>query len=392
MGCKRMFFTKEIDIFGTTLNTFRCCFSKPQWNHFTTYLHGLLLGERGEKNIQDIAGNTLNGRHQSSLNRFLTQHKWNVLQLNALRLKQSLPCRRGGVLIVDDTIIEKSGKTMDGVGYLFDHCKGKSVRCHDIVSTFYYKGDMQVPLYFTPYMKEEHATGLEVWFKTKIQIALDLLRMSLVQVHPEAVVFDTWYMSKELVDFLNSRGLVWVSAAKSNRLIETGDTWMSVSRYVKTLPRQAFTSINTVVGEQRFKWIYETTMMMKNSGRVKLVILRERRNSKTCTFLVSNNTSLDGLQVLEYYKKRWAIEVFHRDCKQHLGMGEYQVRRLDAVVIHLHLVVLAYTLLKNAWCNPFLNHLLNGVRAIGSACKKLKRWVFDQFSKISKKHTTSQSI
>ena len=77
-------------------------------------------------------------------------------------------------------------------------------------------------------------------------------------------------------------------------------------------------------------------------------------------------------------KKRWAIEVFYRDCKQHLEIGEYQVRRLDAVVIHLHLVVLAYTLLKNVWCNPSFTILLNGVRAIGSMCKRLKRWVFDQ--------------
>ena len=375
----RMFFTKDIDVFGTTLRNYRCCFSKPQWNHFNTYLHGLLLGEKGEKNIQDIADNQLQGRHQSSLNRFLTQHKWNVRRVNALRLKQSLPYHKGGFLIVDDTIIEKSGKQMDGVGFLFDHCKGKSVRCHDIVSTFYHNGDMHVPLYFTPYVKEEHAIELDIWFKTKIQIALDLLRKSLTQVSPEVVVFDAWYMSKELVDFVNGRGLVWVSQAKSNRLIQVDDgSWISVHVFAQGLSKQVFNHIDKVVDERRFKWIYETTMMMKHVGMVKLVVLRQRKNSKTFTFLVSNNTALDGLQILEYYKKRWAIEVFHRDCKQHLGMGEYQVRRLDAVVIHLHLVVLAYTLLKNAWCNPLLTIIFDGVRAIGSICKRLKRWVFNQ--------------
>jgi SRSO17 transposase len=373
-----MFFTKDIDIFSTTLRSYRCCFSKPQWNHFNTYMKGLLLGERGEKNIQDIADNQLQGRHQSSLNRFLTQHRWDVRRVNALRLKQSIPNRNGGVLGIDDTIIEKSGKQMDGVGYLFDHCKGKIVRCHDIVSTFYHKGERQVPLYFTPYIKEEHATGLAIWFKTKIQIALDLLRKSLLQITPEVVVFDAWFMSRELVDFVNCRGLVWVSQAKSNRLIQVDDSWIAVSRYTKGLPKQEFTRIDTVVDEQRFKWMYETSLVMKNIGVVKLVILRERRNSKTCTFLVSNNTDLDGLQVLKYYKKRWAIEVFYRDCKQHLGMGEYQVRQLDAVVIHLHLVVFAYTLLKNAWCNPFLVTILGGVKSIGSVCKRLKRWVFNQ--------------
>ncbi|MCK4332889.1 MAG: hypothetical protein KAV40_04855, partial [Thermoplasmatales archaeon] len=64
-----MFFTKDINLFGTRLDVFRKCFSKPQWTHFKTYLHGLLLGEKGEKNIGDIASNVLDGKHQSSLNR-----------------------------------------------------------------------------------------------------------------------------------------------------------------------------------------------------------------------------------------------------------------------------------------------------------------------------------
>jgi hypothetical protein len=293
---------------------------------------------------------------------------------------------------VDDTIIEKSGEHMDGVGFLFDHCKGKSVRCHDIVSTFYQHDEQQVPLYFTPYVKEELAMQQNIWFKTKIQIALDLFRKSLMKVHPEVVVFDAWYMSKEVVDFLSSRSLTWVSSAKSNRLIQMDDIWISVSAYAKTLSKQVFKRINKLVGEQRFKWIYETTVVMKNIGLVKLVILRQRRNSKTCTFLVSNNTGLDGLKILEYYKKRWSIEVFYRDCKQHLGMGEYQVRGLDAVVIHLHLVFLAYTLLKNAICNPFLSSILKGIKGIGSACKKLKRWVFDQLLKESKEQRNALSI
>jgi hypothetical protein len=112
---------------------------------------------------------------------------------------------------------------------------------------------------------------------------------------------------------------------------------------------------------------------------VKLVVLKQRKNSKKLTFLVSNNINLQGLQVLEYYKKRWAIEVFHRDCKQHLGLGEYQIRKLDAVVIHLHLVFFAYTLLKNALNNPVLKSVLIGIKSVGTACQRLKRWMLERF-------------
>ena len=113
-----MFFTKDINLFGKRLNVFRKCFSKPQWTHLKIYLHGLLLGEKGEKNIQDIASNVLDGKHQSLLNRFLTKRKWSTRKLNALRLKENIHNRKGGVIALDDMLIEKSGKHIDGVGYL----------------------------------------------------------------------------------------------------------------------------------------------------------------------------------------------------------------------------------------------------------------------------------
>ncbi|MFO8077105.1 MAG: transposase, partial [Thermoplasmatota archaeon] len=99
-----MYFTKDTNLFGKRLNIFRKCFSKPQWTHFKTYIHGLLLGEKGEKNIEDIASNILDGKHQSSLNRFLTKRKWSTRKVNALRLKKNLHNRKGGVMALDDVL------------------------------------------------------------------------------------------------------------------------------------------------------------------------------------------------------------------------------------------------------------------------------------------------
>jgi SRSO17 transposase len=377
MGCV-MFFTTEVDTFCSALDAYKSCFSKPQWNHFKTYLTGLMLGEKGEKNIQDIAGNLLDGGHQSSLNRFITQRRWDLRQFNAIRLRECLHDHTGGILSLDDTLIEKTGKAMDGVGYLYDSSQKRDILCHDIVSTFYRTDAEQLPLYFEPYVKKEVAESTDLWFRTKIQIALDLLRQSLAQVHPAAIVFDEWYMSQEITEFINNRGLTWVSQPKTNRKIKVGESWVRLASYAKTLPVATFTRVNVKVEEKRFKWFFETTVVMNKVGMVKLVVLKKRKNSKKHTFMVSNTTSLSGMQVLEYYKKRWAIEVFHRDCKQHLGLGEYQIRKLDAVVIHLHLVFFAYTLLKNVRSNPVLAAIVAGTKSIGAACQRLKRWMFER--------------
>jgi hypothetical protein len=104
-----MFLKINPNIFSYALTTFRQCFTKPQWRHFLTYILGLLLSEKGEKNIQDISNNLLDAGDQSSLNRFITKHRWNPHKLNALRLKENLKERKGGVLILDDSLIEKRG-------------------------------------------------------------------------------------------------------------------------------------------------------------------------------------------------------------------------------------------------------------------------------------------
>jgi hypothetical protein len=89
-------------------------FSKPQFRHFENFIAGLMLNGRGEKNIMDIATNALDGRYQSSLNRFLHGRKCSPEAVDCHRLERHSRNRSGGVVVLDDILIEKSGHKMDG--------------------------------------------------------------------------------------------------------------------------------------------------------------------------------------------------------------------------------------------------------------------------------------
>jgi len=372
-----MFFTVEHDLYQDELSVFRECFSKPQWRHFKTYLWGIILGEKGEKNVMDIADNALDGKSQSSLNRFLTGGSWDPSTLDGIRLSNFMTDRVGGVLSLDDTLVEKYGKTMEAVGYLFSSSKGKTVRAHNIVSTFYSNGSQKIPLHFAPYLKKISCEGGARHFKTKPQLAVELLMKALAYVRPEMVAFDSWYFGKSLVGFLNSHHQKWVTQSKTNRKLRKDDEKeRSVQEYFHELEKGDFRRISAKIDEKRYKWYHDDVVEMRNVGKVRIVYLRRRRNSRGFKALVSNDLDSDPLYLIECYKRRWDIEVFYRDCKQHLGLGEYQVRRLDAVVIHLRLVFLAYTLLK-CCRNPGISPILRGIRAIGTVCKRLKRWMLN---------------
>lgn len=377
-----MFFRRDSAQLGKVLEGFRDNFTKPQWRHFQTYMSGLILGGKNEKNVMDIVGNSLDGRSQSSLNRFLHSKSWSVRHLENRRLDIIARGKNGGILSLDDTILEKYGPHMEGAGWFYNHTTGKKVWGYNFVSTFYTYGEESIPMSFAPYVKSD---ATERHFKTKLQLGRELLEKAFVHVKPEAVTFDSWYGAKELFDYLASRGQTWITEAKSNRVIQWEDDWLQVRQVFGQISKDAYTRIDSEMEGKQFRWYLEVETTMKNVGKVKLIFLRKRKNSKNFTVLITNNINLSAIQVIQYYKKRWDIEVFYRDCKQHLGMGECQIRKLDAVVRHLHLVFLAYSLLKGIACNStLLSHILKGIKAIGTICQRLKRWTLQQLIKTAK--------
>ena len=353
------------------LGEYRSFFSKPQFRHFQNMVAGLMLNGRGEKNIMDIATNALDGRSQSSVNRFLRSRKWSPEAVDRHRLERHARGREGGVLALDDTLIEKSGREMEGTGYLYDHSQNRNVWCHCYVTTMYSNGDERVPLHLVPYVKEEVCASSGRRFRTKNELAVDLVDEALEYVHPRVVVFDSWYGSQAVMKHITAHGLAFVTESKSNRLIESGEDEMQVREYL-ACHRDEFDEMKEPSTEYRFA--HEIVSEIKGGIVVKFVFLKKKEEDDGALVLMTNALDMKADDVICSYKGRWDIEVYYRDCKQCLGMGEYQVRSIDVGVIHLLLVNLAYTLLKGIAGSGLFQHVFHGARSIGAMCEALKRF------------------
>lgn len=112
---------------------FESVFSPEAWIQFQRYLSGLLVSEN--KTVQGINRLfVIESRHQSSLNRLLTQSPFSEVALNRQRLAllNSLPrtqVKPRGVLSVDDTLLTHYGKHFEHIAYLFDHVE-KRYTCY----------------------------------------------------------------------------------------------------------------------------------------------------------------------------------------------------------------------------------------------------------------------
>lgn len=374
------------------LEKFRPFFTKRQYPHFKRYMLGLITHEKSKKNIQSINSEFIDAPAQSSMNRFLVRSNWNESILNSKRIRLFVENKCDGILVLDDTPIEKTGKLMEGVGYIYSHSAGKSVLAHDVVSTLYVNGPEEHPLHLELYLKKEVAPKLDRRFKTRIEIALELLDRALWQVTPEAVTFDAWYFARELVDFLKGKGTDWVARSKLNRKVFYNDEWIRLEHLLTVLPSDCFTEIEEEIEDEKYRYRGSMAVDLNGIGMVKLVVLKEELEGEKGIVLVSNRLDWSDEKIVNIYKQRHRIEVFYRDCKQHLGLGEYQMRSMSGIVRHLSLVFLAYSLLENARVQDDLSEFSKQApRTIGELCRAVRNvatlgfafWIFQLSFKFS---------
>ena len=91
-------------------------------------------------------------------------------------------------------------------------------------------------------------------FKTKLELAIDLIDMGLAYVRPKAVVFDSWFGSQELMGHIETKGLPFITEAKGNRLIQTEDGPIQVQVLVIQVSYDVFPAIE---GDGQYRYCME---------------------------------------------------------------------------------------------------------------------------------------
>lgn len=388
---------------------FQSLFTEPAYQHFLHYVTGLITVEH--PTIVEITSHIVNGKDQSSLNRFLTKTDWNHSLLNDKRLallqqNQKTAWKKTGVVCIDDTFSEKTGSSMEGVGWYKDHTGDKGyVKAHNFVYSHYADLQVQYPLDFLLYVKEEDIENQDLFrpFQNKIELACMLIDQAEArEIQAQVYVFDSWYFSKELTDHIESYEKDWISVAKLNRIVLWNGNQITLKEFVtKTI---SWSSYKRMEVNGKVFWYFSKTVTLKSQGKVRIVATFEEKDgvlAKEPTVLVTNRKDWNAKKIMETYAIRWSIETFFRDGKQSLGFTEYQLRSIDAVERHLCLVNLAYSLLELERIESFLlTKVHNQLITIGAQAKhvandllrNLVLWVYDQTKKNTNPEHTYQML
>jgi hypothetical protein len=192
---------------------------------------------------------------------------------------------------------------------------------------------------------------------------------------PGDFTFDSYFSNAEILNHIHAKQRGYVGDLKANRNVIVEGRERKLSEWIARCLLPACRRKITVGG--RTQWYFTKTVRLPGIGQaVRIVVVwDEQRSEKPRKILVTNRTYWETHRVLKTYRKRWTgTETFHRDGKQHLGMGECQLRNGYGQTRHLHLVVLAYTALMRQMKHDRAQEWAHTrLTTIGEACRCIAR-------------------
>ena len=294
-----------------------------------------------------------NSTHRTNHGEFLWRSIWDesiVMQQIALDMLRSLFIKKDKHLffIIDDTQTLKRAKRMEAVGKLHHHATGKYGTGHTILKVCLYYRGVTIPWASLLYIKKEHTNKLKVPFYKLTELAAQAIReAALPEKFKVTVLFDAFYLCPSVVNACKERKWHYIGVGKSNRWFTVGSIKRKLAKYGRNVLHNSGIWCNVTGLRKTKKYrLAERIGKLNKLGVVKIIFSRRKGESKHIA-IVTNDLHASMKTIVADYLKRWSIEMLIKDEKQHLGLGDYRVKRYQAVVRHLHLVDCAYACLTH---------------------------------------------
>ena len=403
--------------------------NRCQFQHFQNYLTGLIVLDN--KSLANITRCVLESADKTNLSRFFSEAPWFQERVNDRRLTyllQQTHAVRGpqadAALILDDTLCEHVGSLFDYVDRHYNHGNDTYPLAHNPVTSHYVSGPVRFPVDLRLYRRYEECTQWETFvqqhfpdrliprtkkerarfhkavapilledpnfqklheqFRTKIDLGIALLEAAIQHKLPfRVLLFDSWYLSEELVSMARYRRKDWISLLKKNRNLETNSfvlkdaagkairlegPHIAVEDLVPLIPPTAYRGVT--VGDTTY-WTFTLAVRLPGLGKVRLVIsVKSAELTGTYAVLVSNRVDWNAQRIITLYVQRWPIETFYQDSKGHLGLDTDRMRSTEAIGKHWCLVFVAYSLLHLDCLPPSPTKGSSPLKTIGEACRQ----------------------
>jgi len=263
--------------------------------------------------------------------------------------------------IIDDSGLEKSGRRIEGVSKIYDHCTGHNVTGYKLVGLALFNGVYTKMLDFslTAEKKLELKRGRQFskdrnpkvpgakrkkeLRKDKITLACELIgRAAKNGYAADYALFDSWYACAQVINkvrSINGGEAHFLGMVKADKRLYV----YNGRQYTLSKLRHAVMSEKKRCRRFRSSYV-EVVCELKNVGTVKLYFSRFASNKKWVC-LLTTDLEMSYIKAIETYAIRWNIEIMFKECKQLLGLGKCQANDFDAQIANAACVFITHSIL-----------------------------------------------
>ena len=251
-----------------------------------------------------------------AISRWLTETKCQPKDIWEAARDDVLCPENTGVLIADETVIDKSrSDKIELTSYMYSGTE------HDVIKgigllNFLWQTDKTtggevIPLDYSIYKPPQDGKTKNDHFREMLISAKNR------GLTPKAVIADSWFSSLDNVKLIRDFGWVWVMGLRKNRIVNKG-----ISLETLSIPEEGLK-----VHLRGYGWITVFRFVAKN-GRT--------------DYVGTNLENPTSKEVKDLVGRRWNIEVYHRELKQTCGLQNCQSRAGRAQRNHIGFSILTW--------------------------------------------------
>jgi hypothetical protein len=259
-----------------------------------------------------------------------------------------------GVLILDDSIEEKPyTDENDIICWHFSHVKGANVKGINLLSCLVRYGDLSFPIgYEMVHKTSEYKDEKSGKLRRKSEVTKNEYFRNLVnhayknEIKFKYVLADTWFSSKENLEFIQRKKRLFIIGIKSNRTVALTekDKLSGKFKQVKSLNIKEDKSVKV--------WLKGIDFPLNLIKKV----FKNENGTDDVLYLVTNDTNGDADYIYSIYQKRWDIEVYHKSIKQNSSLAKSPTKVVRSQSNHVFASIVGYCKLQALRVNHAMNH------------------------------------
>ena len=272
--------------------------------------------------------------------------------------------------IIDDTLLPKTGKTIEGIGKVFDHITRRCLLGFKALVLGYFDGKSFLPLDFSlhnekgknknrPYglskkeIKERYRKHRDVrsagakrkqeLSTSKIDNALSMLKRAVKHgFQADYLLMDKWFISEVVIRTVRKIKKYTLHVIAACKMDKRKYIYEDKEYTAKELLRNNKKRMHR---SKRLRAYYVELIVEYKGFRLKLFFNRFSKRGNW-ELLITTDTKLTFNKLMQIYSIRWSIEVFFKESKQYLKLGSCQSQDFDAQIADITICMIQYIILS----------------------------------------------